>query len=392
MHFWPLSVAIVFGTFPPDRDGGADFVARFAPALAAQGARVHVVTSTGGGPDRERFGENVTVHRAVGDWRMSERGREALRDVNELLRSEGVEIVHVLFPHSDLHGSYQLPAAIGLRHIPLVTTFWNLSLGRRSPLTLKLEALGLLARSAVLTSHDPGYLSALRRIAAGQKPVHWLPVGSNIAEETRRAPGAVRRELGLRDVPVLVYFGHLDFTRGIEDLFGALASLRRGGSDARLIMLGGADSVRSDNYRRLGERLGIGDAVVWTPYVGAQQAAELLAAADLCVLPYRRNSLGRSAVAAALRLGVPTVLAGSPDRVAPLVPGRHVELVRPGAPMELGAAVARLLDDPERRERLAAGAREAARLFAWPRIAEAALGVYRQAISRRDGSRGPQAA
>lgn len=392
MHLSPLGVAVVFGTFPPHRDGGAEFVARFAPAVAANGARVHVITSTGGGPERESFSENVTVHRVVGDWTMSDRGRDALRDVNELLRSEEVEVVHVLFPHSDLHGSYQLPAAIGLRRTPLVTTFWNLGLGRRSPLPLRLEALSLLARSAVLTSHDPGYLSALRRIAAGTKPVHWLPVGSNIAEETRRAPGAVRREHDLRDVPLLAYFGHLDFTRGVEDLFGALATLRRGGRDARLVMVGGADSVRSDDYRRLTERLGIGDAVVWTRYLGAQQAAELLAAADLCVLPYRRNSLGRSAVAAALRLGVPTVLAGTADGISPLIPGRHVELVRASAPMELGGSIARLLDDPDRRESLAAGAREAAKLFAWPRVAEAALGIYRKAISRRDGTRGPAAA
>lgn len=367
-------------------------MARFTRALGERGARVHVITSTGGGAARESFCENVTVHRVVRDWTLSKDGRTALRDVNELLRSEGVDVVHVIFPHSDLQASYQLPAAIGLGRIPLVSTFWNLGLGRRSPVPIKLEALGLIARSAVLTSHDPGYLSALRRLAAGTKPVRWLPVGSNIATETRRAAGAARREYGLRDVPVLVYFGQLDFTRGVEDLFGAVASLRRGGRDVRLVMLGGANSARYENYLRLGDRLGISEAIVWPPYLGAQQAAELLAAADLCVLPYRRNSLGRSAVAATLQLGVPTILAGTPDRIAPLVPGRHVELVAPGAPMELGAAIARLLDDPERREELAAGARAAARLFAWPRIAEAALGVYREAISRTGGTTGPAAA
>ncbi len=384
----PLTVAVVFGTFPPERNGGADFVARFAPALAERGARVHVITSTGLRPERESFAENVTVHRTVDDWTLKENGRKTLRRVNELLRSEGVDIVHVLFPDSVLQATYQLPAAIGLRHTPLVTTFWNLGLGRRSPLRIKLEALALIGRSAALTSHDPGYLSPLRRIAGRVKPVHWLPVGTNIAPETRRAPAAVRRELGLRDVPTLGYFGQLDFTRGVEDLFEALVRVRRAGPDARLVMLGGADSARYEKYRALAGRLGLGEAVVWTPYLDAQHAAEVLASVDLCVLPYRRNSLGRSALAAALELGMPTVLAGTPERVAPLVAGRDVELVPPGEPAGLSEAIIRLLGNPERREQLGAGAREAARLFAWPRIADAALGIYRGVLSRRGESAG----
>jgi glycogen(starch) synthase len=182
---------------------------------------------------------------------------------------------------------------------------------------------------------------------------------------------------------VLAYFGQLDFTRGVEDLFDALATLRRGEIDARLVMLGGAGSVRSDRYRALADRLGIGEAVVWPAYLEPAEAADVLAATDVCVLPYRRRSFGRSAVAAALSLGVPTVLAGTADGVSPLVPGYHVELVPPASPDALAATVRNLLGDPARRERLAAGARDAAQLFAWPRIAEAALGLYRLALSRR---------
>ena len=385
---------MVFGTFPPARNGGADFVARLAPALAASGAEVHVLTSTGGGPERDEVSEGVTVHRAIGEWTLSENGRGTLRRMNELLRSEEIDVIHVLFPDSVLQGRYQLPAALGVRRIPLVTTFWNLGLGRRSPLPIKLEALGLLGRSSVLTSHDAGYLEALRRIARGTKPVRWLPVGTNIATEARRSPNAVRRELGLRDVPLLAYFGQLDFTRGVEDLLEALAQLRNAGSDARLVMIGGADSARYELYRALADRLGLGDAVQWTPYLNAGEAAEMLAAADLCVLPYRRNSLGRSALAAALTLGVPTVLAGTPERIAPLVAGRDVELVPPGVPAQLGWTLRRLLEDDESRARLREGARTAARQFAWPRIAEAALAIYTEAIRRfrRSRSDGPAAA
>ena len=180
----------------------------------------------------------------------------------------------------------------------------------------------------------------------------------------------------MRDTPLLGYFGQLDFTRGVEDLLEALAQLRRDGSDARLVMIGAADSARYEIYLAHAERLGLGEAVIWTPYLGAGQAAETLAAVDLCVLPYRRNSLGRSALAAALTLGVPTVLAGTPERIAPLVGGRDVELVRPGT-RRASPAPSSACSTTRRRGRDCARARARRRRhFAWPRIAEAALSIY----------------
>jgi glycosyltransferase involved in cell wall biosynthesis len=166
-------------------------------------------------------------------------------------------------------------------------------------------------------------------------------------------------------------------------LLEALTQMRRHGSDARLVMIGAADSARYELYLAQAERLGLDDAVLWTPWLGSGQAAELLASVDLCVLPYRRNSLGRSALAAALTLGVPTVLAGTPERIAPLQDGRDVALVAPGDPQALARELRRLSDDDEARARLREGARTAARHFAWPRIAEAGLGMYAEALYRR---------
>jgi glycosyltransferase involved in cell wall biosynthesis len=377
-----LRVAIVFGTFPPERNGGADFVARFSDALAEHGAVPNVLTSPSpGAPEREELDSGVIVHRVVDEWALSSSARKAVRRIDELLVAERVDVLHVFFPDSVLQSRYQVPAALGLGRIPLVTTFWNLGLGRRSPAAIKLEALALLARSAVLTSHDPRYLRALRLGAGWARPVHWLPVGTNLDRPAGRDAAAVRARLGVGDAALLGYFGHLDFTRGIEDLFQALALLRRR-RDVRLAMIG-ATGERGGRYRSLARELGIDGAVVWTGYLPAADAADTLAAVDLCVLPYRRNSLGRSALAAAFAVGAPTILGGSPAGIAPLRPGKHVELVAPGDSERLATLVGELLDDPGRRSRLSAGAQSASRLFAWPRIAMSAVSLYREATSRK---------
>jgi len=375
-----LRVAICFGTFHPERNGGSDFVARFADALVRAGCAVHVFTSPADAPESQTLPSGVVVHRVVDDWTIRG-GRPALRRTNALLTSAGIQVTHVLFPDSTIQQRYQLPALFGFAHTPLVTTWWNLALGRRSPLPLRLESAALLARSKVLSSHDPGYLAALRRLAAGRKPVRWLPVGSNFEPGGTGRPDDGRFTLG--------FFGQLDFTRGVDTLFEALASLGR--RDLRLVMVGSAgrperyasDPAADAEFRRLRampESLGIAELVEWTGYLDDEEVADALAGLDLCVLPYRRNSLGRSALAAALGAGIPVVLGGRRELVEPLRPDRHVALVPPDDSAALAAVIARLADDPAERLRLAAGAREAAAFFAWPRIAEQAVGLYREAL------------
>lgn len=383
----PLRVALCFGTFPPERNGGSDFADRLACTLAERGNEVLVLTSAGF-PREEHPREGMTVRREIVDWGF----RGDLKAANDALEDAGSQLVHVLFPDSVLQDAYRLPVRLGSGRIPLVTSFFNLGLGRRSPLSLKLEALGLLARSRVLTTHDPTYLKALRRSFGWAKPVRWLPAGSNLrAERIDAAPAELRRSLGLEpDARWLVYFGQLDPTRGVEDLMRALALLRRD-RDVRLLMLGSASrpgryaDVASASYLRhvlgLPDELAIDEAVHWSDYLPDVEVVRHLRAADLCVLPYRRNSIGRSALVAALAHGVPTVLSGSPEAIAPLRAGEHVAAVEPRRPELLAAVIARLLADDAERARLGASGQAAADLFSWPRIAGAAEEVYREALS-----------
>lgn len=373
----PLRVAICFGTFPPERNGGSDFVARLAPALAAEGCDVHVMTSfAADAPAVEVPVSGVTVHRLVDDWTWPS-GRSSLRRVDERLRDVDAQLVHVFFPDSVIGRRYQIASLIGRGRLPLVTTFWSLGLGRRSPPALHCAALGLLARSSVLSSHDPSYIAALERLVLKRKPVRWLPVGSNFEPAERRRP----------EGPItLGFFGQLDFTRGVDTLFEALALLRR--PEVKLVMIGSAgrpERYGADaEFRRLlalpGE-LGIAAQVEWTDYLSDSEVPQYLADLDLCVLPYRRNSLGRSALAAALAAGTPVVLAGRADRIAPLVAGRNVALVAPDDAAGLAAELARLIDDPDERRRLADGARAAAPLFSWERIAKDAHALYDEALT-----------
>ena len=60
--------------------------------------------------------------------------------------------------------------------------------------------------------------------------------------------------------------------------------------------------------------------------------------------------------------------------------GDNVALVAPDDADALAATIERLLDHVEERRALAEGARRASADFAWPRIAERALELYREAL------------
>jgi glycosyltransferase involved in cell wall biosynthesis len=390
-----LRVALCFGTYPPERNGGADFLARFARALAEAGVAVTVLTSPADAPEFEEFPPRLAVHRIVDDWALLGRaGRHSLAKVNRVLRAADVQVLHVFFPDSVLQGRYQLPAAVALRRVRVVTTFWNLGLGSASPLLIRAESLALLARTRVLTSHDPGYLRLLRRPLGLGRPVRWLPVGNNLEVEPVDERSGLRERLTLDpEAAYLAYFGQLDSTRGVADLFEALRRLRTT-KDVRLLMIGSAgreeryaaNDASYAYYRRMLElpaTLGIADAVTWTPYLADAEVARMLQAVDLCVLPYRRNSVGRSALAAALSLGVATVLAGTEPDIVPLRADDDVALVPPARADLLADTVGGLLRDPATIERLRHGALRAARFFEWPRIAAIAIDVYREALAKR---------
>jgi glycosyltransferase involved in cell wall biosynthesis len=213
-------------------------------------------------------------------------------------------------------------------------------------------------------------------------------VGNNLAP-TSPVPSQAeaRSSLELDDGPVwLGFFGQLDPTRGVEDLFAALRLLRRK-HDARLLMIGSAgrperyqaypeSAAYFEHIRSLPRVLGVEDAVHWTTHLSDDGVIRAFHAIDVCVLPYRRNSIGRSALATALETGTPTVLAGTPAGIAPLRPGEHVALVPRRDPPALAATLARLVEDRGERERLQLGAAAASQLFSWDHVAERALSIY----------------
>lgn len=196
----------------------------------------------------------------------------------------------------------------------------------------------------------------------------------------------LRQRLGLPEAaPVVLLFGTLAPYKGIDLAIEAMARMADRVPAARLVIAGfPLPGFDLDGHRRLAERSGVAERVVFVPeYVPSGEVAAWMALATLVVLPYRQifqsgvlpiaQTFGRPVVA--------TAVGALPEAIEH---GRTGLIVPPKDPQALAEAVAGLLADPRRARRLGdAAAAAAVDRFAWRRVAEDLLAVHRQAIAER---------
>jgi glycosyltransferase involved in cell wall biosynthesis len=209
--------------------------------------------------------------------------------------------------------------------------------------------------------HRPGggllQPSMLRVIYNGVDPSRWDPA---------RADGArVRQELGVPpQAPLLALVGQITPWKGQRDALCALPTVRARYPTAVLLVAGSpkftGPTVRADNLayaaelRRTAAALGLDGGV---RFLGERDdVPDLLAAADLLVLPSWAEPFGRVLIEAMAmaRPVVATRAGGVPEVVEH---GASGLLVPPRAPAALAAAILALLDDPARARAMGARGR-----------------------------------
>lgn len=285
----------------------------------------------------------------------------------------GADVVHAHGLNASVRASLALSGG-PVPRTPLVTTWHTRTrvVGARAGLVRLLERRTVRAAAVVLATSSELVDRARRR---GARDARLAPVSVPAAH----APvclrdGRVRAELGAADRPLLIAVGALEPGRGYGTLLDA-AGVWRDLDPQPLLVIAGEGSERAELQGRIeAERLAV-------RLLGRRDdVAELLAAADVAVLPSRWEA--RSLLAQeALRLGVPlvaTAVGGVPELV-----GDAAELVPYGDADALAGAVRALLGDAGRRLGLAAAGRVQAR--GWPTEDETVahvLSVYDELTGR----------
>lgn len=176
--------------------------------------------------------------------------------------------------------------------------------------------------------------------------------------------------------PTLLFLGEVARHKGVLEL--ARSFSRTAPLFPQLQLVYGGTGRAIDEVRELTAQLELGDRVEFTGWLEAQRKRAQFAAATIFVLPSYVEGMPM-ALLEAMSWGLPTIataVGGVPEIITHEVNGL---LVAPGDVAALAAAIARLMSDPQLRQRLGSAARETiATGFSLDAAIGRLLGIYRR--------------
>jgi glycosyltransferase involved in cell wall biosynthesis len=395
-----MKVLVISGAFPPMPFAEAGHTLHLCQELAQRGVDVHLLTTRGAVTDGLPF----NVHPIMRDWSWADLPR-LLRFLKQC-SPDAVLTIYIGFIYND-HPMVTFAATICklvLPGVPFAAQFENVmgaATGRCSAVTRGIRRLvkwwagsdgvdyefGTLLRDSdrvivLCGQHEARLAQIYPAIAKKRVFVPPPPTLTVRAAENGGARQAGRELLKVKpDDFVLLYFGYIYPSKGLETLLRAFHLARSRGSNPLLVIAGGVPAHLYEQrlsylkeLQELATTLGIEKEVVWTGEWEWDRGVEslYLHAADVCILPFDGGvAMSNSTFAAATAHGLPIISTHGKIIEEFFLHGENVFLCPPRDPEALAAAIQALMDRPELRARLAAGALAMSReWFSWDRAVE----------------------
>lgn len=162
-------------------------------------------------------------------------------------------------------------------------------------------------------------------------------------------PERYRQEFGLINSKVIVYTGSFTRPQGVKSIVEALLLVVKEHPSARLLIAGGSMSPDSDNISDLITEYNLSKYIVYLGVLNLHDVIDLLAAADLFVLPKLNHVLNHAGLstklAEYLAVGRPVVASSVGDVPLYLQNEVHALLCEPGNVQELASNICKLLSN-----------------------------------------------
>jgi glycosyltransferase involved in cell wall biosynthesis len=221
----------------------------------------------------------------------------------------------------------------------------------------------------ILTVSGSSKIDIVKDFRALPENVHILPLGVDTEvfhpREAPRVPGRIVA-MASADSPL----------KGVDVLLRAVAKVATE-RDVHVVIV--SRPTKDGPTDKLVRELALGDRVRFVSGISDDELGELLAGAEIAVVPSRYEGFSLPAVE---HMASGTPLVASRAGALPEVVGDAAELVKPGDVEELAATLRRLHDSPAERARIGeAGYQRVQERFTWRAVAIATVEHYRAAVS-----------
>lgn len=366
---------ILFATqnFLPSIGGTQLYVTGLADALAARGHAVEVYCDAAGASAAKKIdAARPYPIRRFGGFRPLMRRNKARAVATRIAKGDVRAVI------TDTWKSLEHLPAESLARVRVVCLAHGSEFLAKSGSGKEKRMIQCLAKADIIASNSHFTAGLVKTHLRGKTEVRVIAPGVD-------PPGGATPEFKPHsdaDGPRLLSIARLEPRKGIDAVLRALPALARTHPDLRYDIVGkGADRTR---LAALAQKLGVAGRVFFHGYISETKKSELLAAADVFVLPNRREpgsveGFGIVFVEAAA-FGVPSLAGadgGTADAVLDGETGMLVDGADDGA---VRAALSRLLDDAKWRQTLGRAAQQRFwKEFAWP----AAIARFEAVLSAR---------
>lgn len=397
-----MKVLLVSWEYPPVIIGGLGrHVYQLATALAADGHEVVVLS-------RQPFDTDAASHPTVDETREGVRVIAAAHDPHEFefgpdmmawtlatghgMTRAGLKLRHNWVPDV-VHAHDWLAAhpAIALAEffdVPLVSTMHATEAGRHSGWVSGAISRQVHAVESWLARESDSLITCSASMAGeitelfgpGLAGVSVIPNGI----DSSRWPFALRAQR--TGAPELLFFGRLEYEKGVHDAIAALPRIRRSHPGTTLTIAG--DGTQQDWLVEVARKHKVLKAVRFAGRADHDQLLKLLHRADVAVLPSHYEPFGIVALEA-IAAGTPLVATNVGGLGEAVIDGKTGLSCPPRDVPALAATVRTVLDDPPAAQQRALAARE--RLtsdFDWHTVATRTAQVY---LAAKRGERQPLA-
>lgn len=381
--------------FPPHVVGGlGKHVADLAPALAAQGIEIHIVTPMlRGGPIQETVCDGVTVYRVapIGTDDQAQSIVTFSQANNHGLEQMGLQLADRLGGFDLLHGHDWLVAysSVALKYalkIPLIMTVHSMERGRMQGHLASEQSVAINGTEWWI-SYEAEHVITVSHFMAGQLreffnvPPDKISVIYNGVDlpptptDDENLP-TFRARYATPDEQIVYYVGRIVHEKGVQVLVDAAPLILRQQPRTKFVIAGtGAylEAVRARVRSR-----NIDDRFVFVGFVPDDVRDRLYRVADVAVFPSLYEPFGIVALEA-MAQGCPVVVSNTGGLAEFVRPHETGILVAPGDAESLAWGMLHVLQYPTWAAARAANAlRDVQTLYHWQHVAAQTAEVYRR--------------
>ncbi len=351
--------------------GGTTYFKSVFPELAGEGVRLTACFMAAPHPAadalRGRGVKTIFLNRHKFDPRV-------VPDVKKIIREEKIQILHLASYKSHFIGRL---AALK-RGVRTVVHFHD---SVKMPFHIRLLQMSVSGKTDAAVAASKYIIDyAVKDYGLSSGIISVLNNPINIGEFNRPHPGfrdSLYRELGLSpEKKLIAVIGRLDIIKGQDHMIRAMPMILEKDESAVLLLAG--EGRKYTEYRALAEKLGVSAAVRFAGH--RNDIPRLLSAVELVAVPSVHREAGPFSAMEAAAAGKPVVIYDIADGSGVVRDGYNGIVVPAGDIKGLAEAVACLLGDREKHERMAEGALLRAKNFDMRAHVKKLACIYRSLI------------